>query len=200
MLYEIKKLSPELANDYIEFFENSAFCDGSEFAGCYCTWYNWNDDYENQRNKCCETKQKSFKKDLAYDWILQGKLNGFLAYYKGIPIGWCNADDKQTYDRLSMYNNSELWINSNYEDKALSIVCLIVSPNMRGKGVATALLKEVCFYAEKSNYQYIEAYPAEGAFSTTNYHGQYSTYEKLGFQLVGSSKIGLVVRKFYHVS
>ena len=200
MLYEIKKLSPELADDYIEFFENSAFCDGSEFAGCYCTWYNWNDDYENQRNKCNEAKMNSFKKDLAYNWILQGKLNGFLAYYNGVPVGWCNVDDKQNYDRLSIYNNSETWINSNYEDKIVSIVCFIVSPNMRGKGVATALLKEVCLYAEKSNYQYIEAYPSDGHFSTTNYHGQYSTYEKLGFQLVGTSNIGLVVRKFYHIS
>jgi GNAT superfamily N-acetyltransferase len=196
MLYEIKKLSQELANDYIDFFENSAFCDDSEFVGCYCTWYNWNDDYENQRNKCCESKRKSFKKDLAYNWILQGKLNGFLAYYNGIPIGWCNVDDKQNYDRLSMCNNSETWINSNYHDIILSIVCFIVSPNMRGKGVATALLKEVCLYAEKLNYQYIEAYPSDGDFLATNYHGQYSTYKKLGFQLVGNSKIGLVVRKF----
>lgn len=200
MLYEIKKLSPELSNDFIEFFENSAFCDGSEFAGCYCTWYNWNDDYENQRNKCCEEKKKSFKKDLAYNWILQGKLNGFLAYYNGIPIGWCNVDDKQNYDRLSIYNNSETWIDSNYEDKVLSIVCFIVSPNMRGKGVATALLKAVCLYAEKLNYQYIEAYPSDGEFSATNYHGQYSTYEKLGFQVVGKSKMGMVVRKLYYVS
>lgn len=200
MLYEIKKLSHKLADDYIDFFENSAFCDGSEFAGCYCTWYNWNDDYEIQRNKCNEAKKNSFKKDLAYNWILHGKLNGFLAYYNGVPVGWCNVDEKQNYDRLSICNNSETWINSNYEDKIISIVCFIVSPNMRGRGVATALLKEVCLYAEKSNYQYIEAYPSDRHFSTTNYHGQYSTYEKLGFQLVGTSNIGLVVRKFYHIS
>jgi hypothetical protein len=62
------------------------------------------------------------------------------------------------------------------------------------------LLKEVCIHAEKLNYQYIEAYPSDGGFSTTNYHGQYSTYEKLGFQLVGNSKIGLVVRKFFKIS
>jgi GNAT superfamily N-acetyltransferase len=185
-----------LANDYIDFFENSAFCDSSEFRGCYCTWYNWNDDYENQRNKCCDEKKKSFKKDLAYNWILQDKLNGFLAYYNGVPIGWCNADDKQSYDRLSININPETWINSNYEDKILSIVCFIVSPNMRGKGVATTLLKEVCSYAEVSNYRYIEAYPSDGRFSITNYHGQYSTYKKLGFQWVGNSEIGLVVRKF----
>jgi GNAT superfamily N-acetyltransferase len=69
---------------------------------------------------------------------------------------------------------------------------------MRGKGVATTLLKEVCSYAEISNYQYIEAYPSDEEFSITNYHGQYSTYEKLGFQLIGKSELGLVVRKFFN--
>jgi len=197
MVYEIKKLTPELADDYIGFFETSAFCDGSEFAGCYCTWYNWNDDYEYQYNQSSGEKKRTFKKELARSWILQGKMNGFLAYYEGVPIGWCNADDKQNYSRLSHAMNAETWTDSNDKDKILSIVCFIVSPSMRGKGVATSLLKEVCSYAEKNHYQYVEAYPSEGEFTTTNYHGQYSTYEKLGFQSICKSQIGLVVRKFF---
>lgn len=199
-MYEFRKLSAELANDYIEFYESSTLCDDSDFAGCYCTFYNWNDDYDMQRNQCCETKKKSFKKELAHNWILQGKLNGFLVYSNHVPIAWCNADDKQNYDRLRISNNPETWIHSNFEDKILSIVCIIVAPSIRGKGVATALLKEICLYAEKSHYDYIEAYPSIGTFSTSNYHGQYTTYEKLGFQLIGDSKLGLVVRKFYNNS
>lgn len=42
MVYEIKKLTPELADDYIDFFETSAFCNGSEFTDCYfniCQYY-----------------------------------------------------------------------------------------------------------------------------------------------------------------
>lgn len=197
MTYEIKKLTPELANDYIEFFEKYAFSDGSEFAGCYCTWYNWNDDYEKERNRCSDEKKKSFKKDLAYHWILNGKLNGFLAYENGVPIGWCNADKKQNYDRLRIVHNPETWKDSNFNDKILSIVCFLVSPNMRGKGIAAALLKEVCDYAEKSEYQYIEAYPSNDGFSVTNYHGQFSMYQKLGFQLIGKSEIGMVARKYF---
>ena len=196
-MLEIKRLSPELAHDYIYFFDNYAFCDGSEYSGCYCTWYYWNDDYENQMQKCPEEKKASFKKDLAYNLILQGKLQGFLAYSDGLPIGWCNAGNKQNYERLNRKNNPETWVNSKEQDRILSIVCILVSPHMRGKGVATTLLREVCTYAEKANYQYIEAYPSDGDFSPLNYHGQLSTYQKLGFQPVGDSKIGLVVRKFF---
>lgn len=197
MVYEIKKLTPELADDYIYFFETSAFCDGSEFTGCYCTWYNWSNDDELQYSQSSEEEKRNFKKKLSRSWILQGKMNGFLAYKEGVPIGWCNADDKQNYSRLSDVMNNETWTDSNDEDKILSIVCFIVSPSMRGKGVATSLLKEVCSYAEKNHYQYIEAYPSEGKFTTTNYHGQYSTYEKLGFQSICKSQLGLVVRKFF---
>ena len=39
MEIKVKKLSPELENDYIEFFDNKAFVDDSEFTGCYCTCY-----------------------------------------------------------------------------------------------------------------------------------------------------------------
>lgn len=85
--------------------------------------------------------------------------------------------------------NGDTWIHSHDGDRILSIVCLIVSPQMRRKGVATALLKEACHYAEVSDYQYIEAYPSDGEFTTLNYHGQFSTYEKLGFQLIGKSNI-----------
>lgn len=199
MRYEIKKLSPGLVNDYMEFFEKYAFCDGSEFTGCYCTWYNWNDSYELERNRCSDVKRKNFKKDLAYRWILEGKLNGFLAYDNGIPIGWCNVDRKQNYDRLKKEHNPETWKDSNVEDKVLSIVCFLVSPNMRGKGVATALLKEVCSFAESYKYQYIEAYPSNEDFSVTNYHGQFSMYQKLGFQLIGTSEIGQVARKYFGI-
>lgn len=193
MSFEIRKMSPSLANDYIKFFESSAFCDGSEFAGCYCTWYNWNDDLEDQRAKCCEAKRKSFKKDLAYKWVSHGYLNGFLSYHDGVPVGWCNADDKRNYDRLSKDNNPEIWLR--HEDRVLSVVCFVVSPDMRGKGVATALLGEACRYAKASGCKYVEGYPHKGEFSDKNYHGQYSTYEKLGFQPICDSKMGLVMRK-----
>lgn len=198
MLYEIKKLTTELADDYIEFFDNSAYSDGSEFAGCYCTYYHWNDECEKKFNNCCESKKNSFKKELAYNWILEGKLNGFLVYYEGKPIAWCNANNKQSYEVLRKENNPEIWVDSSQEDKALSIVCILVDPKMRGKGVASTLLKEICNYAEKENYKYIEAYPTDKEFSTLNYHGQYSTYQKLGFELIGNSKLGLIMRKYFN--
>jgi hypothetical protein len=60
----VKKLSPELKNDYIEFFNNKAFADDSEFAGCYCTWYHWNEELEAERSRCSEDEKSASRENL----------------------------------------------------------------------------------------------------------------------------------------
>lgn len=84
---EIKKLNPTLINDYINFFDNEAFSDGSEYEGCYCTWYHWTGELENERAKCTGTKKECFKRNMAIDYIKQGRLKGYLAYYGNQVVG-----------------------------------------------------------------------------------------------------------------
>lgn len=37
----IKKLTSELKDDYLEFFDFRAFSDGNIQKGCYCVWHHW---------------------------------------------------------------------------------------------------------------------------------------------------------------
>jgi len=195
MKIEVKKLSPRLIDDYLDFFENHAFSDGSEFAGCYCVWYHWTEELENQRAQSNEDEKASFKKHLAVKLIQEGTLNGYLAYSKGKVIGWCNADHKQHYDRLDPKNAPELWLTQDGNQKVLSIVCYLVKPEMRGKGVATELLKAVCKDAQERGFDYIEAYPGTNDDGTPHYHGNFSMYEKQGFYPVQQTQEGAIVRK-----
>ncbi len=193
---EVKKLSPELESDYIEFFDNNAFSDGSDFAGCYCTWYHWTDDLEEERSQCSEKMKNCFKKELAKTNIRKGLLQGYLAYLDGKVVGWCNADERGNYYRINEINRPDLWEDYVVTDKVKSIVCFVVTPNMRGKGVATTLLKTLCVDAKNDSYRYIEAYPAKGEFKELNYHGPYSMYEKLGFILQDNRTNETVVRLY----
>ena len=195
MNIEIKKLSPELINDYLDFFENHAFSDGSEFAGCYCVWYHWTEDLEKEREKCTGELKENFKRNLAVKLIEKKELNGFLAYSDGIVIGWCNADSKQNYDRMSHKNAPELWSGSDDNQKIISIVCYLVKPEMREKGVATELLKAVCQDAKKNGYDYVEAYPGINDDGSPHYHGSYSMYTKQGFHLVQGNSATTIARK-----
>lgn len=42
----VKKLTPELAEEYIDYFDNRAFSDGNKEKGCYCVWHHWTDKCE----------------------------------------------------------------------------------------------------------------------------------------------------------
>jgi GNAT superfamily N-acetyltransferase len=191
----IKKLSPELENDYMEFFDSKAFTDNSEFTGCYCTWYHWTEKLEAERSRCPEYEQKCFKRELAKAYIQKGLLQGYLAYVENKVVGWCNANNRANYDRLSKKNRPDLWADHTENEQVKSIVCFIVSPDMRGIGIAGSLLKAVCEDAVVNGFSYVEAYPAIGKFNQLNYHGPFSMYEKMEFVLHRNDK-ETIARKY----
>lgn len=181
--------------DYIEFFDNKAFADGSEFTGCYCTWYHWNEELEAECSRCSQYEQKCFKRELAKVYIQKGLMEGYLAYIENKVVGWCNANNRANYDRLSKKNRPDLWEDYTENEQVKSIVCFIVAPSMRGIGIAAALLKAVCEDALVDGFDYIEAYPAIGEFNQLNYHGPFSMYEKQGFVLHKNDK-EIIARKY----
>ena len=65
----------------------------------------------------------------------------------------------------------------------LAIVCYIVAPDMRGRGIADSLLECACNYAKENGFDYIEGYPSDGAFDVRNCGGKDSMYIKRGFQI-----------------
>lgn len=197
MKFRIRKLSTDMARDYIDLFENRGFVDGDINRGCYCVWHHWTDQHEKERSKLPKYEQAFVKKDYAIKLIQEGKLKGFAAYLDDKMVGFCNADFKKNYYRLSRKNNPDLWVGLDENDKVLSLVCYVVDVNMRGKGVATELLDNVCKYAVENEYDYIEAYPSVDVFNSTHCGGPLSMYVKKGFSLVNSDSqtTEIIVRK-----
>jgi ribosomal protein S18 acetylase RimI-like enzyme len=76
-----------------------------------------------------------------------------------------------------------------------SIVCFEISPEYRGKGIATHLLNQVCADAHAEGYEYVEAYPSDQAQNSLAFTGPVRLYEKAGF--TEFSRIGstIVMRK-----
>jgi hypothetical protein len=46
MKLEIKSLTPALAADFFDFFDNRAFADHAEWSCCYCTFFHMDKVYE----------------------------------------------------------------------------------------------------------------------------------------------------------
>ena len=75
------------------------------------------------------------------------------------------------------------------------IVCFEISPEYRGKGIATQLLNQVCSNAYAEGYEYVEAYPSDQVQNSLAFTGPVRLYEKSGF--TEFSRIGstIVMRK-----
>jgi len=191
MNIEIRKLSADLLDDWLYFFDNTAFSDNDEWAGCYCMCYHWNKALENQKKWNCSKSDASYNRKCAVTFIKKGIMQGYLAYYEGKVVGWCNANDKQVYDSV---NICLPWDDSEKSKKIKSIVCFCIDPASRGKGVASKLLEIICSDAADERYEYIEAYPFDHAMNNA-YHGPKSMYEKNGFTAYGNINGYTVLRK-----
>lgn len=99
--------------------------------------------------------------------IGQNIIQGYLAYDDDISIGWCNANDKKCYQRVGEFylddEPAETECPALARDdgtlKIKSITCFEISPEYRGKGIASALLERVCTDAALDGYDKVEAYP-----------------------------------------
>ena len=194
MRMEIKKLSSDMADAYIRYFDTRAFSDGNAQKGCYCVWHHWTERHERERSLMPAKERPSRKRDYAKELILNGQLNGFVALHEGQIVGFCNADSKERYFRLSRENHPDSWQGVNADDRTLSIVCFIVAPDMRGKGIAKALLNHACLYAAENGYDYVEGYPPKGTFTVHDCGGSASMYVNQGFDILDIPH-GTIARK-----
>lgn len=185
----IKKMSPELAKDYFDFFDNRAFLDNSPFYPCYCNAFQMSkaqlEDVfkESEANGGGDENFRIALRNSAVRMVEQNIIQGYLAFDGDVSIGWCNANDRENYTRVGEFNLddvpdevkdmvapvSESMTAAQEEDlsseqaenteKIKSIVCFEIAPEYRGKGIATALLNRVCEDALKEGYDKAEVYP-----------------------------------------
>lgn len=188
MEIEIRKLTIDLLDDWLSYFDNDAFCDDDNWPGCYCMHFHWNAELDSRNNWDASLDQvyrktgKADNRGRAIRLIKNGTMQGYLAYHNGKVVGWCNANDKHKYSTVlnSFFNDTDK------ELKVKSVVCFTVSSKARGKGVATKLLEKVCADAIEDGYEYIEAYPlCHNKYGPVTFQGSLAMFEKLGFEKSG---------------
>ena len=208
MEYEIKSLTPDLAEDYFDFFDNRAFSDGSPFYPCYCNAFNLSKERMKkelyQRAEEYGNGLEGWKRALresAERMVQAGEIKGYLAFDNGIAIGWCNANDRLNYYRTGEFDlhtlpEGEEYTHSIVSGEVKAIVCFEISPEYRGKGIATQLLRRICDDAKVEGYKYVEAYPVKGGENIEMaFTGPLRLYEKAGFEIVELSGDTYTVRK-----
>jgi len=184
MDFTIKPLSPDLLDDYLFFFDNMVFTEHPDWAKCYC--------YSFHFTGTAEQWNKEDNRAAVIKLIKAEKMRGFLAYHKGVPVAWCNVNDRINYERLmSIYQ-----LDTPNDDKVCSIVCFLVSPEYRRKGIANLILERIIKEYSLRDYDCLEAYPAIGDSSCEkNYKGPVSLYMKHNFKVIKGCENYSVVRR-----
>jgi ribosomal protein S18 acetylase RimI-like enzyme len=181
---QIKALSPELLDDFLSYFDNIAFSDNPEWAGCYCQFYHFKGTSEEFSKRTAKDNRESSKK-----LILSGKMNGLMAYHDDKPVGWCNVNSKENYAIIPFKEESQ--------EKIASIICFIIAPSYRKHGLARKLLRYACSSSQDKEYDLIEVYPRKGKklSDAISYRGPASLYLSEGFYIYKEFEDYYVMRK-----
>lgn len=176
----IKKLSPELVEDYLHFFDVTPHDDGVDQHKCYCVAW-CSADHRMETDFSSVEKRR----ELAKQYVSSGIIQGYLAYQDGRVVGWCNANTK------SECRNCIGWLRFRQSVegdrpalKVKSIFCFVIAPDMQRKGVATKLLERVCADAKADGFDVVESYPKKEFVDVArDFMGPSVMYKKIGFTI-----------------
>src|SRR3989441_4856990 len=190
---EVRELGPDLLQDYLQFFDQ-AFSDFPQWADCYCGFYDISEaDWDATSNAGPE--HRAARSALIGD----SKAQGLLAYIDDRPVGWCNAQPRANFANMRYYTIAVADAN----EPVGSIMCFLVTPEHRGKGVCTALLNAAVNKFHRDGLQVAEGYPTTNPSKRTweipwaeeNYKGPLSIYLKNGFKIHRQLERFAIVRK-----
>ena len=188
----IKRLTSELNDDYLDFFDNRAFTDDNPNGPCYCT--SPNQDAETIQKMVGEFKLHGVKETVrkyAAEMLGRNEIQGYLAYDGELAVGWCNAADMESYAGFV-----PAFARENARGKTVSIVCFEIAPEYRGMGIASALIGRVCSDAKAAGYAAVEGYPRiSEERNNFDYQGPVRLYEKAGFREAARENGQAVMRK-----
>ena len=129
-----------------------------------------------------EARKRSMKK-----LVDRGVVPGLIGYCDGQPVGWVSLGPRDQYARLARSP-----VMKPVDVKLVwSIVCFVVDPKARRKGVAAALLKGALAWARDNKVNLVEAYPVDKATKGVDdsmWFGAKSMYDHAGFVEVARRK------------
>lgn len=190
---EIRKLTPDLAQAYVHFFDVTPHDVNIDEQKCYCVTWRSDDSYTGHGDHWFPTREE--RRERALQFVRSGSLQGYLAFRGGQIVGWCNANAEC---QLCIQYLRSFWPIEEYPAhvKVKSIFCFLIAPQMQRKGIATQLLERVCKDAAEEGFDFVEAYVHKDFVETDHdFRGPLSMYLKCGFTPYAERDGKITVRK-----
>ena len=155
------------------------------FAGqaCWCqSWRMSASEYGRYAKGPAWEKQVQIRKERLRHQVENSPPPGMLAYLDQQMVGWCGLGPRQNMQRLERSRTIP-----KIDDRAVwSIVCFLIQPGFRRRGIARKLLQALVTYAQHSGIAGLEAYPVEHQGKRINansaYVGTVSIFQAEGFR------------------
>ena len=180
---EIRALTKDLKDDYLYLFDNMIHKENPDWSKCYCNDYHFLGDVES-----C-TRENS--REMIIDRINENELQGYLVYKEDKPIGWCNVNNRLNYQRLLR----DYELIDNPDDKICSVVCFLIHPDYRRKGITQKIIERVISDYSNTDYDYIESYPKKGDSNASNFKGPMELYKRNNFKICKEYDSYYIMRK-----
>jgi ribosomal protein S18 acetylase RimI-like enzyme len=191
----IEPLSPARRDDFLAFFDHErgpAFADNPEWARCYCHFYEVSRALDWASMTAVQNRVAMGAR------IDVGEMEGFLAYDRGDVVGWMNAQPRHKlphcFERMRIVAPP---IDCPPHEAAV-IVCIVVAPAHRKRGVARALLDGALASLAARGVRVVDAFPFKAGDSVSpadHYHGTRSMYAAAGFEAIGDDDNVTFMRK-----
>ena len=168
--------SPERWPDIAEFFVRTP---------CWCQYWRVSaGEYGRGAKGRSLEQQFALRKEALHQQLSRDTPPGVIAYLDGRMVGWCGLGRRIEMERLVRSRTIP-----KVDDRPVwSIVCFLVRPGYRRRGVARALLQGAIECARSYGAPALEAYPVDPAGRRIDvafaYIGLLSMFEAAGFQKV----------------
>jgi GNAT superfamily N-acetyltransferase len=145
--------------------------------GCWCQYYRWSSSDFSRLG--AGGGRAALERQ-----VEAGPPPGLIAYLEGMPVGWVGVGVRDDMERLVRSRTIP-----RIDDRPVwSILCFLVRPGYRRRGVTRALIEGVLAAARAAGAPGVEAYPIDAAGGrldpTLSYVGFTSTFERAGFRRV----------------
>lgn len=155
-----------------------------EKTPCWCQYWRVSASDYGRTTKSHLAERLVDRKQGMPSWLEKPSPPGVIAYIGTQAVGWCGFGPRREMERLVRSRT----IPTLDDQRVWSLVCFLVLPGYRQRGVAQALLRGAIDIARSFSAPALEAYPIDPTGERVNtpsaYMGTVSMFEKEGFQRV----------------
>lgn len=174
-------LTPERLDDYLRFFDHRAFTDNPRWAGCYCYF-----PLHDPRKTDWEARTSSQNRTAVSDCVRAGRSHGYLAYDGDDVVGWCSAGKWSQFPMLGDVPEGDA-------ETTGALMCFVVAPEWRGRGVASGLLGAACDGLRGQGATVVRARSVRSMDAARNHFGPLPMFLAAGFEITRERDDGTVL-------